>query len=509
MQDRSFLEKCLADLQPVRKNYRLPFLSALIAGLGAYLFCFTNKLEIMDDLACMFAQGSTLASGRWGLDLVKYITPGISLPWLNGFLSLLLLSGTSCLTLHMFRIKNPLLRILLPAVLITFPSQTCTFAYMFTTTQYALALLLAVWGAYGLSKSKNLKSCIVPCILLVLSMSMYQPYIAVTASWLVIYVLLQVLQGEEKPKQSLLTGLRFLLCLGLSLLAYRFLTLLIQKGSGTALGEYGSSTLNGVGDLLFGIRVAYTSFIGYFYKGYYDLVPTTFSTVVHAAAGLITCILLTVRLVRFSSPEERKGRALLVLLCLLLLPPAVNAMRIISSLTHNLMLFSVTAVYVLAAVVLEQCVPALKETLRGAAKDLVAICLFLTAAINIVFANSVYLQMYMKVQQAEAFYTTVLACLMQEENFTADAPVAFVGSNDILYEFPMIETDNLAGIREGILGTYSQSDFIRYFLGVELNICGWDVTDLLQEDERVLSMPSYPSAGSIRQLDGIYVVRLG
>lgn len=509
MQTQSYLEKKISVFASIMKELRIPFLSALAAGFAAYMFCFVNKLEIMDDLACMFGQGATLSSGRWGLDIIKYFTPSVSLPWLNGILSLLLISLAACLVIKIFEIRNMLLRILLPAVLATFPSQTCTFAYMFTTVQYALSLLLAVSSVYLLAEGRDIKHIVSGCAVLVLAMGIYQPYVATAAAYLVVYVIFLAVKARMSEKKILRKGVHFLGCLVTSLAVYYGITVAVQKLCGTGMNEYGGSTLNGIGDVLFGIRVAYTSFLGYFLKGYYDLVPTAFSKFVHIVCGAAVIAILAVHFFSMDDRKKRRNLILIVLLCMVLLPPAVNAVRIISSMTHNLMLFSVTSVYVLAAVATDNCLRGTASKIPLVAGDFISVCIAAVICTNVYFANTVYFQMFMKVEQAESFYTSAISEIMRDGDFCENSKIAFVGSNDILYEFPMIETDSLSGIREGIVGTYSQREFVRCFLGLDLNICGWDDTDILAEDSRVADMPSYPYHGCIQKIDDYYVVKLG
>ncbi|MDO5444598.1 MAG: glucosyltransferase domain-containing protein [Eubacteriales bacterium] len=514
MKNESCMEKLMQRLSDAAAELRIPALSAVLSGLAAYMFCFVNKLEIMDDLSCMFGQGASLSSGRWGLDIAQYFMPTFSVPWLNGIISLLLITATICIVVKMFRIRNPLLRLLLPALLMTFPTQTCTFGYMFTAPQYALALLMAI-GAADLFASSAEGKCLdtkktaAGGILLILSLSFYQSYVAVTASYLVVYVITVTLKGERSAKDTLRCGLILAAEIIGSMLLYYGLTAVIQKLWKAEMNGYAEGNLNGFADVLFGIRVAYTSFIGYFYKGYYDLASNPASKAAHILVAVLIVSAAFLHIANGKKKEEKGKRTLLLALCLFLLPPAVNSIRIISSLFHNLMLFSFTSVYILAASVLEICGETIQKKLAFLWKDAVYVCMIITVACNIYFSNCIYYKMYLQLNQAESFYTSVISALMQDEKFTVDSPVAFIGSSDVLYDIPMIYTGNLAGIRDGIVGTYSQEEFIKTFLGVKMNVCDWDVTDILETDSRVIEMPSYPSYGSIRNIDGIYVVRLG
>ena len=132
----------------------------------------------------------------------------------------------------------------------------------------------------------------------------------------------------------------------------------------------------------------------------------------------------------------------------------------------------------------------------------------LVAAINIYYANCVFMKLNMQFEQAHSFYTSIVTELRQDPEFNEDSIVCIIGSNEIFDDIP-VDTSKLAGMREGIIGTYSQAEFVRYYLGLNLNIAGWDITDVLEQREDVMAMPSYPYYGSIRKIDGYYIVRLG
>ena len=170
--------------------------SAFAAGLAAYLFVFTNKLLNLDEIAGLFGKGESISSGRWALALTSYVFPDVSMPWINGMLSLLLLTAAACLTVRIFEIKSTLWQVLLGALLVVFPSQIVTFSYMFTCAPYALAVLLAVGSVYVLVCREGRWRYAASCAMLALSLGIYQAYLSVAASWCVVYLLKRTLDGE-------------------------------------------------------------------------------------------------------------------------------------------------------------------------------------------------------------------------------------------------------------------------------------------------------------------------
>ena len=520
---KSFAEKCYESIRFKAEENALPLLTALLTGLIAYVFCFTHKLEIHDDLNNMFSQGYPVSSGRWGLAFIEKLFPTASIPWFNGLVSLFLISVAICLIIRMFAVRKPVLQFLLAAVLAAFPSQMTTFAYMFTTIQYAVSFLLSVTAAFLLIRGKKRWEWILASALLVLSLGIYQPYVAVCTSLLIVWCFSLCLSEEHTGKEVVFLGLKYIAVIVVSMLVYYGILILVKRFSDMPLNEYAENNLNSISDVLHGILVAYTSFAGYFLKGHYDIVRPGFSFAAHLLIVLVTAFLL---ILHFRSARARgQGRFWAALLCLLLLPLGVNCLRLISSLFHNLMTCGFISFYVLAAVVLERCLPDAGEKRGLLAGNL---CTDITAAsfaviliANVYFANAVYLDMYMQEEQAKAFYQGVVSSLTQQEDFDENSWVVFFGEKDFLKDYPIINTANQAGIKEGIIQTYSQNYFIKYFLGLDLNTNslteatipdGWD--DIIDWEE-VINMPSYPYSGSIRKIaengeDGkIFFVRLG
>ena len=428
-----------------------------------------------------------------------------SVPWLNGMISLLFLCMAVCTVVRMFSLKDPVIVVLLSALMVSFPTQVCTFGYMYTAPQYAFALFLSTVSARIVSEELNRKRFAVAAALLALSIGIYQVYVAEAASLLIVYCLLCILRGEN-GKTVLRKGLLYIAMLAVSMAFYMLVNFTVNKLFSVEMSEYATNSLSGIDKYLFGIRVAYTAFLGYFTKGYYDLIPTKTSLVFHVIAATTVVVLL---IWHFSKKENRaEGKLGIFLLCLALFPLAVDCIRVISTLFHNLMLFSFTSVYVLTAVVFENCSHDFSNKVRGCAKDILVACMVVVAVINLYYANAVFMKLFMQFEQAHSFYTSIVTELRQDPDFNEDSVVCIVGENDI-FDNAGLDLNKLAGMREGIVGTYSQSEFIRFYLGLTLEVAGWDITDVLAEREEVIQMPPYPYSGSVQKLDGYYVIRLG
>ena len=496
-------DRAAAQLRAVIKEYSLPAVSALMCGLAAYLFVFTNKLLNLDEIAGLFSKGESVSSGRWALALTSYIFPDISMPWFNGVLSLVMLTVSACIVIRVFEIKSTPARLVLPALLVVFPSQIVTFAYMFTCAPYALAVLLAVGSVYALLCCGGKKRWMLSGLMLCFSLGIYQAYLSVAASFYVVYLIKRTVDGEWEVKRILRCGVACVLSLVLSLALYFAINKLVMYVTHTEYNSYaGASFQTDIKSVLFGVRVAFTAFLGYFYKGYYHLVATDFSKLLHFVCAGITGIGLAVYLVRC---RERK-RAWLLVLLLIMLPLSVNCLYIVSSQRHTLMLYSFVAVYILAAVLAES----LMREKHAAVCDALSLSMALIVLCNIFYANRLYLKMKLEYENAYSFYSTLVTRIKSTPGFDAGTMVVITGdAGNLLHESKEIDTSDLVGIMEGLINIYSRNDFLIYYAGFDPPAVDWSEWDASGAAALIEDMPEYPYDGSVKKAGNFVIVKLG
>lgn len=141
-------QRVLNSLFEAGKNNRVPLLSALVFGFLAHGFAFTNKLVNHDEVQCLFSKGATLVSGRWGLGALDSVFPNVSMPWIYGVITIALLAISVCFLVSVLRIRCKWMQVLAAGLVLTFPSLTGTFGYLFTSSSYGAAFLLAVGSVW-------------------------------------------------------------------------------------------------------------------------------------------------------------------------------------------------------------------------------------------------------------------------------------------------------------------------------------------------------------------------
>ena len=108
--------------------------------------------------------------------------------FLTLFLSLILIAISSVELIDLFKIKNKLLQILTCLIIVVCPNISSTLLFNYCSLPYSIAFFGSITSIYILLKEKNkyLKT-LIPIILLVTSLSMYQAYLPVSITLLVLY----------------------------------------------------------------------------------------------------------------------------------------------------------------------------------------------------------------------------------------------------------------------------------------------------------------------------------
>lgn len=494
---------------------KLPFLSSMLFGLLAYVFTFTNKLVIHDDVCALFSKGATIDSGRWGLEILDRFFPNISMPWIYGIISIALIAIAICIMVRMFAIRSKLLQVLLSGCIMVFPSLTGIFNYMFTSSSYAAAFLLAVISVNAIYPSKNSRRIILSFVCLIFSLSIYQAYVALAAGLLILVLLHRLLEGE-KPASVLLSGFGYILFLLISLISYYGITQLVLKHYGIVFNSYAASfNPFDLGALPHNIHCAYLSFLQFFLHGYDALIPTKLSRLVHILSAAAVCLLLLI----WSISQKRKKLSwyLLLIVLLVLLPLAINGMYLITGpfSIHTLVMHSFVCVYIFVALVADLCLPMLfqkrwKAFLQTATLDIVTLSMFITIVTNIYVANADSLNLYLRYENTYSFYTSLMAQIMQMPEYTPDTKLAVMGDyqQPSFYNeyFPSLYYMNgWAGISPDI---YSYDKFIEYYIGVEIPIAGDDEIAEIASSPEYAEMAVYPYYGSVRLIGDTIVVKL-
>ena len=489
------------------QQYRIPFSASFFFGLLAYGFAFTNKLVNHDEVSSLFTKGATVTSGRWGLGALDSIFPNYSMPWIYGLITIFLIALSVCLMVHMFHIRNRVLQVLLAGCIVVFPSLIGLFGYMFTSTSFALAFLLAV-GSAALLQSRK-KWCFFPALgCLVLSLSIYQSYISVAASLLVL-VLLQQLLTEESPSAVLRRGIGFVGFLILGLGLYYLGTQIVLILTGNQLNDYASEKLAfSISTVFQGMMLAYRNFLLFFTQGFQGLIPTNFSRCLH---GILMGAIGFLLLLDLVSAKKDPFRVILVIVLIVILPLAINCMYMIttSDSIHTLVLYGFVAVYLLA-VILADSLLARPISLSCVIVNILTLAMAVVIVVNTYVANQAYLHLHLRYENSAAFYTSLIADIKMMPEFTEDTKLAVIGTyqQPEYYSRHFEQIHAITGIYGFVPDSYSNKFFLEYYSGFPMEFASSEEIAAITATADFEAMAVYPYYGSLQKIGDVLVVKL-
>ncbi len=489
------------------QRYRFPFFASFFFGILAYGFAFTNKLINHDEAASLFTKGVTVTSGRWGLGALDSIFPNYSMPWIYGLVTVFLIALSVCLMVHMFHIKNRTLQVLLAGCIVVFPSLIGLFGYMFTSSSFALAFFLAVASTALLQTGK--KWCFLPALgCLVLSLSIYQSYISVAASLLVL-VLLQQLLAEESPAAVLRRGIGFVGFLILGLGLYYLGTQVVLMLTGTQFNDYASERVSiSISSILQGAVLAYTNFLKFFTEGFQGLIPTDFSQGLHWILAAAGSILLAVNLL---GTKKEPLRVLLVLALIVVLPLAINCMYMITTpdSIHTLVLYGFVALYLLAVILADRLVSE-PQRLSSLLLNLLTLAMAGIIVVNTYVANQAYLHLHLRYENASAFYTSLIADIKMMPEFTEGTKLAVIGEyqQPEYYTKQFKQVQSITGIYGFLPDSYSKKFFLEYYTGFPMEFASSKEVKAISATAEFQDMAVYPYYGSLKKIGDVLVVKL-
>ncbi len=497
------MEKGSSVLRGSFLSVRVPFLAGLLSGFAAHMFMLTNKLPNHDEIESIFGKGATVTSGRWGLEVIKPIFPDISMPWVYGLITLVLISIAVCIAVMVLEIRSPVLQAVCAALFTTFPSLTGTLCFMFTAPPYAAAFLASVLAVREALRG-GWKRDILAGLLIVLCMSIYQAYIAVTAALLVLVMIRDCISSEKTVWQIVSSGLRYLAVMLLALAVYFGITVLVLRVCSSGFNTYVTDNVNSSAGIPGRILLAYTNFRDVFTFRNFYLISSEGSRYIHIILMSLTLVCVVIQAFR----SKDALRALLLLGLTLILPLSINCMFLVmgGKSIHTLVLYSFVCVYLLCALIIE-CLDGRAGKLLGGVLTVMLCAVVLS---NVYFANMTYLKMDLQLENAKSFYTGILARVYETEGFDDGCSLAVIGHQDNLLCSPEeLDTFLLMGPSADLINIYSRENFFRLYLGSDIPFASGEEVGKIAASPEFEAMAEYPYNGSVGRIGECIVVKLG
>lgn len=501
----------------ITQSERSAFLATAIGGLIAHLYIFTNTIPNFDGISRVYDEQQMTLAGRWFLHYASGVNYFTQMPMVIGVLTMFFLGLAVMLVVHILKIESCLLAGLWGLLVAVFPAMADTITYTYTASAYGIAFLLAVMGVWLVRK--GIPGFIGGIVCLALSMGIYQTYCTVAISLCVLVILKEALQEESKVKQLLLLGLRYVLHLALGAALYYGILKIFLKVKDLQLWSYlGMSDVEQgypIGEIGLTLKKTYVQVGDFLFKGTDGL---NHGIVLGAHYLLIVgAVLLFVILCREQKLLKNPGKLIGILVLLLLLPIAVNFTQVMSPYSQPRLIMKVAFVflYLVPIILWNTCK---KEGMWRKVKETVAVVSvggFL--ALNGYFWEYDNL-MYTMLDQAHratlSFVTNVVSRVESYEGYHRGMQIVVIGG------FPSDRYDNAIPVYNRVKHESALSSsviplnkHIYYYMRDWLNVPVQEPPEEMCIDiantDAFKQMPLYPADGSVREIGGCVVVKMG
>ena len=432
------------------------------------------------------------------------------MPWIYGIITICLISIACCVIIDIFSVTNKALRILIPAVIITFPSLIGTFAYMFTSASYGLAFFTAVLAVFCLKNERGISAFIA----MVFSLSIYQAYVSVAASLLLLIIIQQLILSGKDLQKIIKTGVGYVLFLGFSLVAYYLLSMLIANVMGDGFGLYAAGNIDTAKDsILLRPYKAYFFYIAAILKGSFGLVQGQFGIIYHVLLILLAAAAILKWMLR---KDLKIANKIWLIICIALIPLAVNCMFLFVNehAIHTLVLYGFSMNYVIVVVIWEsvsQTSGHSDSNMSAIQEDVIVLALTAIIVVNIFTANKAYLKLHLDYENTYSFFTGLIAEIKMTEGFDEESRIAIIGKTDkLLSSFEELESLGLTGITvfELDINNNGRDKFIQRYCGFDVPFATEEEMNWIRNQEAFTQMNEYPYYGSIAKIDNYIVVKM-
>jgi len=504
-------------LNKIEHRYKIAFLSTLIFGLIAQGMALFNKFSFHDDVAELFGVGATTSSGRWMLELLSQMEKSIfgdghySLPIMNGLFSIACIGIAAVLIVYLLEINLDIACIFVGAIMVVFPMITSLFSYMFTAPFYMLALCVSVCGVVLVCKRKRM---IAGAILIACAIGVYQAFIPVVLSLMLMYFIKLLMYENVEAKEAFSKMLMLLGSCVLFMAIYLIMNKIFLNIYDVELTSYQGISTMGAGTS----ATEYIERIGYAYKDFifptkdtsYNMYPmNTYKW--YMISLVIMLVLLIHRCIRVFKNNKLKG--IMFVVAALCIPLAVNFIFVMVDpiYVHSLMTYGQVFYYVLFVLIVEQTMSLLSsEKVKKYLNIAVIISTMLLVIMYARFDNQCYLKATFVREEVNTYMTTLVTQIKSTDGYKDEYPVVFMNQCNIqdmtVYDMPELSHINIITYAdmEGYINSYVWTIYMNRW-------CGYNP---IQGDPSLFyglpeyeEMPHYPDDGSIKVIDETVVVK--
>lgn len=490
-----------------------------ILGLAAHAYAYFNCLMSHDSLTAIYA-GRTeemckLSLGRFIVPIYRFFRGSTCLPWIIGILSLFWIGLSVYAISRMFRINDKWAIILIAGVMAINPTVTAmTATYIFELDFDMLALFLAVVSVLIWKERPNILGLIIGGTSLAVSIGIYQSYISVTISLIIIASIYFLINGE-KCKDVIIKGLKGVAMIAIAGAMYYIAYYLIVCPLFNVVPEERTDLFALLGgDYVELLKDAYTYVAARMHKIYPNWLLAIH--IPFLAALVINIFYRFIQCGGKISKGEKFGKLAFVIALLAVLPFGINITYLISAgFVHDLMIYSFWLIYIMSVVFIARLDKSggSSKIVVTSIKTVIYVVIGIVIWNNIIWSNTAYLKKDLEQKSTLSLMTRVETRMEEYPGYIpGETPVVFIGSSDMPNTNEgFIEISELTGLHANSVITYYSvyENYFKYILNCPIKLCGEERAKSLSPSPEVMEMNVFPKENCIKFVDDILVVKMG
>lgn len=501
--------------------FKYTFLSSCLTGMVCYLYFMANNLDNYDNIENKPSGfGVGLPSGRWFLSILGNMAEKIwyyNSSYFNCIFSIIILGFVNILLVHIFKIRNKRICLLLSAITVAFPSIADTMFFSFTVHYYMVAILSGVLGIYFIQKIPMAENILKKFLLIILSgcfyacsLGVYQAYYPFIAAILVLCLIEKCLDKNENWKNILNNSIYYLVSLASGYVIYRIILKLCLMVFNRELVDYKGINKMGVIELKQIPSLLYETYSSYIMLFKKDFISINANFIVKVIIFVIYLYILCSLFFIWKKLDILKFAELCIFI--VILPLASNSIIIMvpESDIRTMMSMGTISVFYLPLLFFDKV--DFEKNDKG--KHIIGqalSCLISLVVLNYIWISNVnYNALYYANKKTENYFERLYCRIESVEGYNENMPVIFVGKNisgtSFVENWGEIQYYGGNILAYGQLNAYSRDNFILNYLGKTYS----EITEeqYSQYKGEIDQMDKYPNDKSVKVIDGNVFVKL-
>lgn len=475
-------------------------------------FILLNHLLSHDSLnefdASVFGNIWKIQLGRVLVPFYRMITRGdLTASWTIGILSVIYFAISLYLLVKIFRLENKFIIFLIAGVLVGNISIISLLAtYINDMDCNIFALLMSIAAVYYWNK----KRWGISIIFLSVSLGIYQSYICVTITVIIMKLMIEILEGE-KANNIIKKGVYSIIIFIFSGVLYAFIMKSIHFYQNISVHSGGYNSINkfydmSIQDYLIQIYYAYLNSI-FILMDSLKLYSKNISRMLHI---LLFFYLISVIYFLLANKKVKIKEKLLFIFLGILLPLGMNITHVLAKMSHNLMHYAIWLTYFFILVLIEKKIDSKWKCTRYCSLiSIGAIIIILWS--NFITANDIYIKKSLEKDATILLLNRVINDLEKIEGYNYNqTKVLFLGNMRHLYKTSINyrRYEEITGVwHNNISGVEYYKALLDYIFHYPIIWANGDEKRKILESKELKNMGSYPRNKSIRKIDGIIVVK--